>query len=129
MPVINQTLGGGLWTVDCGRVHFLVVRAIFMPSPIRTRPVIFCCTFQNVGLRLNNCAVLPSIHATPTRINAPWKSNQVPRTSSWSLREGEVGSTNWGRKDKKKIATFGFSTFVIIPCLSNFILFTLGIFS
>ncbi|MGB5916935.1 MAG: hypothetical protein WBG63_18870, partial [Phormidesmis sp.] len=58
----------------------------------------------------------PAKEAYTAVLSNPISTNESPSTNNWLEIAPALGSTNWGRKERKKKADLGFKTSAIAPC-------------
>ncbi len=97
--------------------YFLSVKAIFIPSPIKTIPQILFMYVDIFLLFLSLAKIEDAKVASIKHQIVPVVINAIPSVINGKTAFLIVGSINWGRNAIKNKATLGFNTFVNIPSL------------
>src|SRR5919197_3386607 len=90
--------------------------ASLAPSVTKIAPVRRCSSETAPGFARSRRVVPLASSATATFTTVPWTSKSRPSSTICPTAGPAAGSTNCGRKARKKSATFGFSTFVSTAC-------------
>src|SRR5271155_3044282 len=96
-------------------LDFAPARAEMRPMAMSTPPEILRCALRRRTLPRSREAMVPARRAQPESLNQPISAKRTPNSKIWTVAWPRVGSTNCGRKARKKRAVFGFSRFTRTP--------------